>query len=135
MKTNSKSPTKLIYVIVPKQVWVGKSYVTMSCGRLIAQVAHAVSKLKLRVKADPDEEHTTIVLMVDTESELVSRVVDLENYIERYQSDIQIETFLDTNPEFYGTPMSFPTAMAAMMSRKQGKKHFYDLEIWSCQSK
>ena len=139
MKTKKKGPEKLIYVIVPKVVHVDTVYHTakleMSCGRLMAQIAHAISKLKLRVKADPDEEYTTIILMVPDESKLVSRYIDLKDYIERYTSDIQVEMFKDTNPEFYGTAISFPTAMAAMMSRKQGKKHFYDLKLWECQAK
>jgi len=136
MKTKKKGPEKLIYVLVARKVQTDNLYpfinVDMTCGRLMAQIAHVVSKLKIRVKADPDEEYTTIILMVPNESTLVSRYIDLTDYIERYTSDIQVEIFSDTNPEFYGTKMSYPTAVAAMMSRKQGKKHFYDLPLWEC---
>ena len=98
----------------------------MSCGRLIAQACHVVSKLKLRLKLDPDEEHTSIVL----------KVVD-SNELEKVRHQVSHarlpwEEFRDTNPGYYQTEEALLTAVAVFCSRKKGKSLFHGLNAWQC---
>lgn len=128
-KKAKKQPEKRIYVVVPRFVRPdpnGYTTIPMECGRLIAQVAHVVSKLKLDLKMDPNEETTTIVLSVLEDKELLLKALELA------RDHIPVWTFEDTNPEFYGTDKKIPTALATILTHKKGKKYFWDLQLWRC---
>lgn len=123
-----KPVEKRIYVIVPRYLDVpdtGK-IVSMSCGRLIAQACHVVSKLKLRLKLHWDDQHTTIVLKVNNTKELEEIADDIAH------ANVDWEEFRDTNMEYYGTESSLLTAVACYCSRKKGKSLFYHLDVWTC---
>lgn len=128
-----KAPEKLIYVLLPRYIVPNNledSLIKMECGRLFAQACHAVSKLKLRLKMDPDIETTTITLQVPTNADLLDWFIKISELTK--SKDIQAEVFHDTNKEFYGTPDKQLTAIAIMCTRKQGKKHFHSLLGWRC---
>ncbi len=121
---------KRIYVVIPSfliapGLWL-REYIPMSCGRAIAQACHVVSKLKLRLKLDPDEENTTIVLRV-TDSNELEKVRDKIS-----RSRLPWEEFLDTNPGYYKTEKSILTAVAICCSRKKGKSLFHGYDAWTC---
>jgi hypothetical protein len=123
---------KRIYVVIPKYVIVNGKMITMSCGRLMAQVAHVVSKLKLRLKLNPDKEYTTIVFAIHNNSYLEYGIHRFDERIKRYKQNIPYEFFKDTNPEFYGTKESVYTAFAAMMTKRQSKSLFKELKLYEC---
>jgi len=121
---------KRIYVVLPSFIIAPTMFlreiIPMSCGRCIAQACHVVSKLKLRLKLDPDEEHTTIILKVVDSNEL-EKVRDKVSH-----SRLPWEEFRDTNPEYYKTEKSILTAVAVCCSRKKGKSLFHGYDAWQC---
>ena len=121
---------KRIYVVVPKKVIVPGKKLRMVCGRLMAQVAHVVSKLKLRLKLDPDKEYTTIVLQVKNNEELLRMYVRfLDTYSKIYH--LPCEIFWDTNFDFYGTGTPYATAFAAMLT-KEHAEFFAGFKLYKC---
>jgi hypothetical protein len=130
MKTKKKQPEKRIFVIVPLYVKPDPRkdlLLKMSCGRLMAQVAHVVSKLKIRLGIGPDEETTTIILTVLNDRQLIEKLLGLAG------ANVHYEVFEDSNPKFYGTKRKIPTALATLLTKKKGKKFFWNLELWTCQ--
>lgn len=98
----------------------------MSCGRNIAQACHAVSKLKLKLGLNWQDEHTTVVLKV-ADTKALLKVLD-----KIHASKVEYEVFRDTNWEVYGTEFSLLTAVVCYCSKKKGKSLFYGMDSWSC---
>lgn len=112
-KQPGKRPEKRIYVIVPETVQVtqrGGKVVTrrMESGRLMAQCAHVVTRLRLYPDINARFENkpvTTIVLSVRNSRELSKVTRGLMEVCATF-------TFDDTNPPFYGTRKGVHTATA-----------------------
>lgn len=129
MKTK-KQPEQRIFVVVPSYIKhrITDTPIQMECGRLIAQVAHVVSKLKLRQKLDPDIGYTTIVLQVPNEEEL--KEIATELLLDK--RGLPCELFHDTNTDFYGTPNKVLTGVATLLTKKRGKSFFHNIGLWNC---
>ena len=129
------SPEKRIYVIVPRFVKTNdNTKLEMSCGRIMAQVCHVVSKLKLRLKCNPDESFTTVVLVVDDHIILQELEAKIKDY-GKTRKTFTYESFLDDGEEFYGTKLEYLTGLAMFLTKKQGKSLFYNLTPWRCSVK
>jgi peptidyl-tRNA hydrolase len=101
-----------IYVIVPETVQVvqkrGKRPVTvrMEPGRLMAQCAHVVSRMRVdRADRLRFDRITTIVLSVRNSRELDMIHDSLDQHL------VLVYEFLDHNPAFYGTQSNIKTAL------------------------
>jgi len=129
------SPEKRIYVIVPRFVKTNdNTKLEMSCGRIMAQVCHVVSKLKLRLKCNPDESFTTVVLAVEDDIELGWIEDKLIEY-GKNRNQFTYESFFDDGEDFYGDKFKYLTGLAMFLTKKQGKSLFYNLTPWRCSVK
>lgn len=116
-----------LYILVPAVLALPDDIsITMSCGRLMAQVVHVGSKLKIQERLPADLETTTIILKVPNS-------IDLEPILGKVKkSGLPWATFLDTNEEVYGIKDSLLTAVACLASKKKGKSLFYGIDSWKC---
>lgn len=125
---------KRIYVIVPHTVLVttkvGRALkpkmLSMEPGRLMAQVAHVVSKLRMSLKeTEGNAPITTIVLSVRNSRELFKVWDDLVKYT-------LVEHFRDSNPEFYGTKGQVLTAICTVpVTRSEVAEALGHLELYA----
>lgn len=130
-RTKHKAEERRIYVIVPHTVQVpgprgSKEVLTkhMEPGRLMAQCAHVVTRVRLDIQGPP-EPITTIVLSARNSRELRK----LHNELYRYTP---VFAFHDSNPDFYGSEFKPMTAIATVpVTKSQIDEVIGHLELYS----
>lgn len=126
------SEEKIIYVVVAGTVDTPNGVIVQPCGRIAAQCAHVVSKMRMVLARATGhlvyQPITTIVLSAPSNHSLH----DLYCILKEGWEGIPVETFFDTNLEVYGSALGFMTAICTHpVTVAEIGDQFQQLLLWS----
>jgi len=130
-KEESVSEEKRIYVIVAETVDTPNGVVIQPCGRIAAQCAHVVSKMRMEYARETGnllfKPFTTIVLAAPSNRELHDLICELTE-----EQDVAAASFFDRNEEAYGRRFRCMTAICTHPVEKLDLNGVLDhLPLWS----